>query len=77
MDGTGYVYCDGTGGVPLISFDNGQKGNGFREVIMTYPVFQTDKGTVVDFKNGLGYHQKNWFMALPAEQKSKLMRRKY
>jgi hypothetical protein len=42
-DGTGYVYCDGTGGVPLISLDNGQKGNGFREVIMTYPVFRTDR----------------------------------
>lgn len=52
-DGTGYVYCDGTGGVPLISLENGHKGNGFREVIMTYPVFQTDRGTVVDFKNGI------------------------
>jgi hypothetical protein len=52
-DGTGYVYCDGTGGVPLIKFENGVKGDGFRSVIMTYPVFRTDRGTVVDFKNGI------------------------
>jgi hypothetical protein len=52
-DGTGYVYCDGTGGVPLISIDNGANGNDFRAVIMSYPIFQTDKGTVVDFKNGI------------------------
>ena len=52
-DGTGYVYCDGTGGVPLISFDNGCQGDNLREVIMTYPIFKTDNGTVVDFKNGV------------------------
>lgn len=52
-DGTGYVYCDGTGGVPLISLDNGARGDDFREVIMTYPIFKTDKGTLVDFKNGI------------------------
>ena len=52
-DGTGYVYCDGTGGVPLISMDNGARGDDFREVIMTYPIFKTDKGTLVDFKNGI------------------------
>lgn len=52
-DGTGYVYCDGTGGVALISFDNGAPGNERRAVIMTYPVFRTDKGTVVDLKNGI------------------------
>jgi len=52
-DGTGYVYCDGTGGVPLINFDNGAAGDDFREVIMTYPIFKTHKGTVVDFKNGI------------------------
>jgi len=52
-DGTGYVYCDGTGGVPLISFNNGAKGDNFREVIMTYPIFNTDKGTIVDFKKGI------------------------
>jgi len=52
-DGTGYVYCDGTGGVSLNSFNNGTKGDNFREVIMTYPIFKTDKGTIVDFKNGI------------------------
>jgi hypothetical protein len=52
-DGTGYVYCDGTGGVPLISCDNGETGDDFREVIMTYPIFKTDKGTIIDLKNGI------------------------
>ena len=52
-DGTGYVYCDGTGGVPLISCDNGLEGKDRRETIMTYPIFKTDKGTIVDFKNGI------------------------
>jgi hypothetical protein len=52
-DGTGYVYCDGTGDVPLISMDNGKTGNDFREVIMTYPIFRTDNGTIIDFKNGI------------------------
>ncbi len=52
-DGTGYVYCDGTGGVPMISFDNGAKGDNFREVIMTYPIFKTDNGTIIDLKNGI------------------------
>ena len=52
-DGPGYVFCDGTGGVPLISFDNGCHGDKLREVIMTYPVFKTDNGTMVDFKNGI------------------------
>ena len=52
-DGTGYVYCDGTRGVPLISLNNGARGDDFREVIMTYQIFKTDKGTLVDFKNGI------------------------
>jgi len=52
-DGEGYVYCDGSGGVPLLSYENGASGNDKREVIMTYPVFKTDKGTVIDFKNGI------------------------
>ena len=51
--GAGYVYCDGTGGQQLIEMDNGVSGDGFRKVIMTYPIFKTDKGTVVDFKNGV------------------------
>lgn len=52
-DGPGYIYCDGTEKVPLISFNNGLSGNDRREVIMSYPVFNTDKGTVIDFKNGV------------------------
>lgn len=51
-DGTGYVLCDGTGGVPLLCMDNGASGNSRREVIISYPIFQTDKGTIIDFKNG-------------------------
>jgi hypothetical protein len=53
--GNGYVYCDGTEGVPLLSFDNGCRGKDkdFREVIMTYPIMTTDQGTVIDFKNGV------------------------
>lgn len=51
-DGEGYVYCDGTGGVPLVTCDNGASDKSFRSTIMTYPIFRTDKGTVVDFKNG-------------------------
>jgi len=52
-NGSGYVYCDGTGGVPLISMDNGAREDDFREVIMTYPIFKTDNGTIIDFKNGI------------------------
>lgn len=52
-DGTGYVYCDGTGSVPMISLDNGKAGDDFREVIMTYPIFKTDIGTIIDLKNGI------------------------
>ncbi len=52
-EGTGYVYCDGTRGVPLRKYDNGAPGSGYREVIMTYPVFKTEAGTMVDFKNGI------------------------
>lgn len=52
-DGTGYVYCDGTAGVPLLSMDNGKTGDDFREVIMTYPIFKTDVGTIIDLKNGI------------------------
>jgi hypothetical protein len=51
--GNGYVYCDGTAGVPLISFDNGCRGDDYRAVIMTYPIMTTDRGTVIDFKNGV------------------------
>jgi hypothetical protein len=52
-DGPGYVYCDGTGGVPLVKHENGIVGEGHRAVIMTYPILKTDRGTLVDFKNGV------------------------
>jgi hypothetical protein len=52
-DGSGYVYCDGTRGVPLITCENGAQGSDQRAAIMTYPIFKTDKGTIVDFKNGI------------------------
>lgn len=52
-DGVGYVYCDGTNGVPLLSMDNGCPGLHKRSVIMTYPRFETDRGTRVDFKHGV------------------------
>ncbi len=52
-DGVGYVYCDGSNGAPLLSMDNGLAGENRRSVIMTYPIFKTDRGTIVDFKNGV------------------------
>jgi len=52
-NGAGYVFCDGTGGVDLISLSNSARGNDYREVIMTYPIFKTDNDTLVDFKNGV------------------------
>lgn len=52
-EGEGYVYCDGSNGVPLIKCDNEIKGRDYRETIMTYPIFKTSKGTIVDFKNGV------------------------
>ena len=51
--GSGYVYCDGSGRVPLISCHNGARGDDYRSTIMTYPIFKTDKGTVIDFKKGI------------------------
>jgi hypothetical protein len=53
VEGSGYVYCDGSGGVPLISCNNGASGANYRATVMTYPIFKTDKGTVIDFKNGI------------------------
>jgi hypothetical protein len=52
-DGIGYVYCDGSKGVPLITCENGAHGPNRRATMMTYPIFVTDKGTVIDFKNGI------------------------
>lgn len=47
------MYCDGIGGVPLFQIDNGANSFDKRSVIMTYPIFITDRGTVIDFKNGI------------------------
>lgn len=52
-DGCGYVYCEGSNGVPLITCENGADGTDHRITIMTYPIFKTDKGTTIDFKNGI------------------------
>jgi hypothetical protein len=52
-EGAGYVWCDGTGGVPLLKVDNGGEGGNRRETVMSYPVFVTRLGTMVDFRNGI------------------------
>lgn len=36
-DGSGYVYCDGSNGVPLMTCENGASGSNYRATIMTYP----------------------------------------
>jgi len=51
FDGFGYVYCDGSGGNPLLQCENGASGTNHRATIMTYPILKTDRGTVIDFKN--------------------------
>ncbi len=52
-DGPGYVICDGTGGVPLLSLDNGAAREKRREVVMSYPILRTDRGTLVDYRLGV------------------------
>ena len=52
-DGTGYVYCDGSSRVPLVTCENGVSGSNHRATIMTYPIIKTDKGTIIDFKHGI------------------------
>lgn len=52
-EGTGYIYCDGSKGVPLILCENGAVGPNHRATIMTYPIIKTDRGTIIDFKNGV------------------------
>ncbi len=52
-DGPGYVYCDGSNGIPLLKCENGKKGKDYRATIMTYPIFKTSKGTIIDFKKGV------------------------
>ena len=39
--------------VPLISVNKGASGEAYRATIMTYPIFQTDRGTIIDLKNGV------------------------
>ena len=51
-EGEGYVYCDGTQGNPRLELHNNHPTEP-RTTLMTYPVFKTDRGTVVDFKNGV------------------------
>jgi hypothetical protein len=55
------VICDGTGGVEWICVDNGLAGNGHRQTVMTYPIFTTDLGTLVDLRHGVwtGRHYDN------------------
>lgn len=53
QDGEGYVYCDGSNGGPLLAIDNGAEGSGKRSVVMSYPIFKTDSGKSIDFKNGV------------------------
>jgi hypothetical protein len=52
-DGPGYILCDGTGGVPLLVLDNGLQGPSRREVVMSYPVLKTRRGTLVDYRRGV------------------------
>lgn len=52
-DGPGYVLCDGAHDVPLLSMDNGLTGKNRREVLMTYPIIRTDRGTLVDYRHGV------------------------
>jgi hypothetical protein len=52
-DGPGYVVCDGTGGVPLLSIDNGLSGEERREVVMSYPIIKTEQGTLIDYRRGV------------------------
>jgi hypothetical protein len=52
-DGPGYVICDGTGGAPLLTLDNGLTGPAKRKVAMSYPIFQTERGTLVDYRLGV------------------------
>ena len=38
---------------PWVTFIHGAGGSSYRATIMTYPVFMTDNGTIVDFKDGV------------------------
>jgi hypothetical protein len=52
-DGPGYVICNGSGGTPLFTMDNGLSGPNRRETVMSYPIVRTDKGTIVDYRLGV------------------------
>jgi hypothetical protein len=52
-EGPGYVYCDGTNGVPLLRCANDAPGSEARKTIMTYPIFSTDSGNLIDFRHGV------------------------
>lgn len=52
-DGPGYVLCDGTGGVPRLALDNGLQDDRRREVVMSYPILKTGRGTLVDYRWGV------------------------
>jgi hypothetical protein len=52
-EGEGYVLCDGSGDVPLLSVDNGLAGGRRREVIMSYPIMKTDQNTLIDYRWGV------------------------
>ena len=52
-DGTGCVICDGTGGAPLVSIDNGLQDEKRRVTVMSYPIIMTDRGTLVDYRKGV------------------------
>ena len=64
-DGPGYVLCDGMGGVPLLVFDNGLQGKNRREVVMSYPILGTDRGTLVDYR--LGVWEKGAYTGQPVK----------
>lgn len=52
-DGPGCVLCDGSGDIPLLSISNGLTGKDRRDVIMSYPILKTDRGTLVDYRYGV------------------------
>ena len=51
-EGDGYVICDGSSGADMICLDNGVDSSSYRETIMSYPIFSTDNGTIVDYRYG-------------------------
>jgi len=65
VNGPGYVICDGTGGVPFLSFENGQAGVNKREVVMSYPILQTARGTLIDYH--FGVWEKGRFLEKPVK----------